>query len=185
MSSLVRMTVAVVALGTSVAAAATAAPRPNVLIVLADDAGWGDFSFAGNASVATPTIDSLARDGAVLKQFCVQPVCSPTRAELLTGRYHPRSGVRGVSLGQERMAPDERTLANVLHDAGYATGCFGKWHKISCRRSPDSPASCSGMKNRSMASISRFFSAVALRNKPLPQRSAIAPSWRASAVAGR
>lgn len=122
------MSAAVVALGASAAAAATAAPHPNVLIVLADDAGWGDFSFAGNASVATPAVDSLARDGAVLKQFCVQPVCSPTRAELLTGRYHPRSGVRGVSLGQERMAADERTLANVFHDAGYATGCFGKWH---------------------------------------------------------
>ncbi len=122
------MSVAVVALGASVAAAATAAPHPNVLIVLADDAGWGDFSFVGNASVATPAVDSLARDGAVLKQFCVQPVCSPTRAELLTGRYHPRSGVRGVSFGQERLAADERTLANVFHDAGYAAGCFGKWH---------------------------------------------------------
>jgi len=128
MTSFLRMSVAVLALGISVAAVATAAAHPNVLIVLADDAGWGDFSFVGNASVATPAVDSLARDGAVLKQFCVQPVCSPTRAELLTGRYHPRSGVRGVSLGQERMAPDERTLANVFHDAGYATGCFGKWH---------------------------------------------------------
>jgi arylsulfatase A-like enzyme len=64
----------------------------------------------------------------VLSQFFVQPVCSPTRAELLTGRYAPRSGVRGVSLGQERMDPAERTLANVFHDAGHATGCFGKWH---------------------------------------------------------
>jgi len=128
MSSLVRIVVAVVALGTSATAAATASASPNVLIVLADDAGWGDFSFVGNSSVATPAVDSLARDGAVLKQFCVQPVCSPTRAELLTGRYHPRSGVRGVSLGQERMAPDERTIANLFHDAGYATGCFGKWH---------------------------------------------------------
>ncbi len=103
-------------------------PRPNLVVVIADDAGWGDFSFVGNASVATPAVDSLAHDGAVLERFCVQPVCSPTRAELLTGRYHPRSGVRGVSLGQERMAPDERTLANLFHDAGYATGCFGKWH---------------------------------------------------------
>lgn len=102
--------------------------RPNLVVVLADDAGWGDFSFVGNAAVATPAVDSLAHDGAILEQFCVQPVCAPTRAELLTGRYHPRSGVRGVSLGQERMAPDERTLAHVFRDAGYATGCFGKWH---------------------------------------------------------
>jgi arylsulfatase A-like enzyme len=126
--SLWRITFAVFALGPSVCAAATKPARTNVLVVLADDAGWGDFSFVGNSSVATPAVDSLARDGAVLSQFCVQPVCSPTRAEFLTGRYHPRSGVRGVSLGQERMAPDERTLANVFHDAGYSTGCFGKWH---------------------------------------------------------
>jgi arylsulfatase A-like enzyme len=101
---------------------------PNVIVILADDAGYGDYSFAGNTNLSTPAIDSLARDGAVLSQFFVQPVCSPTRAELLTGRYAPRSGVRGVSLGQERMDPAERTLANVFHDAGRATGCFGKWH---------------------------------------------------------
>ena len=114
----------------SVAGDAWAKPltRPNVVVVVADDAGWGDFSFVGNRSVATPAVDSLAHDGAILEQFCVQPVCSPTRAELLTGRYHPRSGVRGVTLGQERMAPDEITLANLFHDAGFATGCFGKWH---------------------------------------------------------
>ena len=131
MSVLFRIAV-VVALGGAVDAMATplARPklRPNLVVVVADDAGWGDFSFVGNSSVATPAVDSLAHDGAVLEQFCVQPVCSPTRAELLTGRYHPRSGVRGVSLGQERMAPDERTIASLFHDAGYATGCFGKWH---------------------------------------------------------
>jgi arylsulfatase A-like enzyme len=108
--------------------AADAAARPNVLVIVADDAGWGDYSFTGNTNLATPAIDSLARDGAVLRQFCVQPVCAPTRAELLTGRYHPRSGVRGVTLGQERMDPKERTLARVFRDAGHATGCFGKWH---------------------------------------------------------
>jgi len=109
--------------------AAAAAARPvNVVVIVADDAGWGDHSFVGNTNLATPAIDSLARDGAVLEQFCVQPVCSPTRAELLTGRSHPRSGVRGVSLGEERMDPAERTLADVFHAAGHATGCFGKWH---------------------------------------------------------
>jgi len=109
-------------------ASPTVSQRPNVVVILADDAGYGDYSFVGNTNLSTPAIDSLARDGAVLSQFFVQPVCSPTRAELLTGRYAPRSGVRGVSLGQERMAPAERTLANVFHDAGHATGCFGKWH---------------------------------------------------------
>ena len=110
------------------AAASAGTPRPNVVVILADDAGWGDFSVSGNTDLATPAIDGLARDGAMLETFCVQPVCSPTRAELLTGRYHPRTGVRGVSLGQERMNPDERTLADVLATAGYVTGCFGKWH---------------------------------------------------------
>ena len=101
---------------------------PHVVVILADDAGWGDFSFVGNTNLATPAIDSLARDGAVLEQFFVQPVCAPTRAELLTGRYHPRSGVRGVTRGEERMAGSEQTIANVFQAAGYATGLFGKWH---------------------------------------------------------
>jgi arylsulfatase A-like enzyme len=127
MSFLLRAAAVFLACG-GVDAVATPPARPNLVIVVADDAGWGDFSFVGNAAVDTPAVDSLAHDGAILEQFCVQPVCSPTRAELLTGRYHPRSGVRGVSLGQERMAPDERTLAHVFQDAGYATGCFGKWH---------------------------------------------------------
>jgi len=104
-----------------------AAP-PNVVVFLADDAGYGDFSLTGNTNVATPAIDSLARDGGLLAQFMVQPVCSPTRAELLTGRWYPRGGVRGVAAGDERLAADTTTVAQVFRDAGYATGCFGKWH---------------------------------------------------------
>jgi arylsulfatase A-like enzyme len=107
---------------------AAAGHHPHVVIMLADDAGWGDFSFVGNTNLATPVVDSIARDGAVFEQFFVQPVCAPTRAEFLTGRYHPRSGVRGVTLGEERMAPDEQTIADVFSAAGYATGLFGKWH---------------------------------------------------------
>jgi arylsulfatase A-like enzyme len=61
-------------------------------------------------------------------RFFVQPVCSPTRAEFLTGRYHPRLGVTGVSTGQERMESDEKTIADAFKSAGYATGAFGKWH---------------------------------------------------------
>ena len=102
--------------------------RPNVLVMLADDAGYGDFSLVGNTNLSTPAIDSLARDGGLLQQFMVQPFCSPTRAEFLTGRCHPRTGVRGVTTGQERMAAGERTIAEDFRDAGYATGCFGKWH---------------------------------------------------------
>jgi arylsulfatase A-like enzyme len=105
-----------------------AAERPNVVIFLADDSGWGDYSISGNTQLRTPNIDSIARAGATLDRFYVCAVCSPTRAEFLTGRYHPRTGVRGVSTGQERMNTDEKTLADAFKAAGYATGAFGKWH---------------------------------------------------------
>jgi arylsulfatase A-like enzyme len=108
-------------------ASLTAAP-PNVVVFLADDAGWGDYGASGNTQLRTPNIDSLARDGVSLDRFYVCPVCAPTRAEFLTGRYHPRGGVRGVSLGQERLNLDEKTVADSFKAAGYATGAFGKWH---------------------------------------------------------
>ena len=108
--------------------AAEPATGPNVLVVLADDQGWGDLSLSGNPNLRTPHIDSLAKDGARFERFFVQPVCSPTRAEFLTGRWHPRLGVRGVSTGGERLNLDERTIAEAFRAAGYATGCFGKWH---------------------------------------------------------
>jgi arylsulfatase A-like enzyme len=106
----------------------TAASQPNVVVLLADDAGWGDYSFNGNHQLSTPNIDSLARDGARFDRFFVQPVCSPTRSEFLTGRYHRRLGVYGVSTGQERMNLDEKTFADSFKAAGYVTGIFGKWH---------------------------------------------------------
>jgi len=101
---------------------------PNVVIFLADDQGWGDVGANGNTNLATPRIDSLARDGAVLDRFFVSPVCSPTRAEFLTGRYHLRGGVRDTSRGGERLDLDETTVAEAFKAAGYATGAFGKWH---------------------------------------------------------
>lgn len=106
----------------------SAAERPNVVVFLADDAGWGDYSFSGNQQIDTPNIDSIARGGVSLDRFYVCPVCSPTRAEFLTGRYHPRGGVTGVSTGQERLNVSEKTVADAFHAAGYATGAFGKWH---------------------------------------------------------
>lgn len=107
---------------------ASAATQPNVVILLADDAGWGDYSYNGNKQLATPHIDSIAQQGAHFDRFYVEPVCSPTRAELLTGRYHRRTGVYGVSTGQERMNLDEHTFAESFKAAGYVTGIFGKWH---------------------------------------------------------
>jgi len=101
---------------------------PNVVVFLTDDQGWGDLSLNGNANLSTPNLDSLAKDGASFDRFYVCPVCSPTRAEFLTGRHHVRSGVYSTSAGGERMDLDETTVANLFQDAGYATGAFGKWH---------------------------------------------------------
>ncbi len=101
---------------------------PNVIVILTDDQGWGDLSLNGNTNLNTPNIDSLARDGASFERFYVCPVCSPTRAEFLTGRYHPRGGVYSTSAGGERLDLDERTIADTFKEAGYATAAFGKWH---------------------------------------------------------
>lgn len=107
---------------------AASARQPNVVVFLADDAGWGDYRQNGNLQVNTPSIDRIAKEGVTMDRFFVCPVCSPTRAEFLTGRYHPRTGVKGVSTGQERMNLDEKTIADAFKAAGYATGAFGKWH---------------------------------------------------------
>ena len=111
-----------------VSAASESKARPNVVVILTDDQGWGDLSINGNTSIATPHIDTLARDGATLEYFYVCQVCAPTRAEFLTGRYYPRTGVSGVSRGEGRLNPDETTVADLFKAAGYATGAFGKWH---------------------------------------------------------
>lgn len=107
---------------------AQAASLPNVVVMLADDSGWGDYSVSGNTNIKTPNIDSLARAGASFDRFFVCALCAPTRAEFLTGRYHSRGGVLGVSTGQERLNTDVRTIADHFLAAGYATGAFGKWH---------------------------------------------------------
>ncbi|MEZ6049243.1 MAG: sulfatase-like hydrolase/transferase [Planctomycetaceae bacterium] len=74
--------------------------QPNIVIFLADDQGWGDLSLHGNTNLSTPHIDSIAHEGAQFDRFFVCPVCAPTRAEFLTGRYYARTGVRGVSRGE-------------------------------------------------------------------------------------
>jgi arylsulfatase A-like enzyme len=110
------------------AVSTVAQDKPNIVVILADDQGWGDLSASGSTNLATPNIDSLARDGATIENFYVCHVCAPTRAEFLTGRYFPRTGVSGVSRGQGRLNPDETTIADLFQSAGYATGAFGKWH---------------------------------------------------------
>src|SRR5262249_35902149 len=113
-----------VAAGPALAAEA----RPNVLLILTDDQGWGDIRSHGNDKIDTPTLDRLADSGARFDRFYVSPVCAPTRASLLTGRYHLRTGVSGVTRTYETMRTDEVTLADAFRAAGYATACYGKWH---------------------------------------------------------
>jgi len=102
--------------------------RPNVVLIMTDDQGWGDIHSHGNDVIDTPVMDKLAADGARFERFFVSPVCAPTRASLLTGRYHLRTGTHGVTRGYENMRSEEVTIAEALKQAGYATGCFGKWH---------------------------------------------------------
>jgi len=95
--------------------------KPNVLLILTDDQGFGDVAIH-------PIQDQLAREGIRMNHFYVSPVCAPTRASLLTGRYHYRTGTTWVTRNGEAMRSEEVTLAELFKANGYATGCFGKWH---------------------------------------------------------
>ena len=109
---------------------AKAAPRPHIVLLLADDLGWKDVGYHGS-EIRTPNIDALAAAGARLEQFYVQPVCSPTRSSLMTGRYPIRQGLQvGVIRPWARygLPLEERTLAQALKGAGYRTAITGKWH---------------------------------------------------------
>lgn len=108
---------------------AGAADRPpNVLLIITDDQGYGDLGLHGNEKVQTPNLDALGRESVQLTRFHVSPVCSPTRASLLTGRYNYRTGVVDTFIGRSLMWPDEVTVAEIFSQAGYRTGLFGKWH---------------------------------------------------------
>ena len=102
--------------------------HPNIILILTDDQGWGDLSLNGNKDLHTPNIDKIALNGVRFDRFFVSPVCSPTRAEILTGRHHTRTGVYDVSLGGERINVDEETLGDLFKAAGYRTAAYGKWH---------------------------------------------------------
>ena len=101
---------------------------PNLILILTDDQGFGDLASHGNPWVKTLNLDKLAAEAARFDRFYVSPLCAPTRASLLTGRYHLRTGVVSVSNGLETMNPEEYTLAELFRDNGYRTGIFGKWH---------------------------------------------------------
>ncbi|HXT59158.1 MAG TPA: arylsulfatase [Pirellulales bacterium] len=102
--------------------------RPNVILVMTDDQGYGDLGAHGNPKIKTPNLDRFARQSVEFSQFYVCPVCSPTRSSLLTGRYNYRTGVVDTFVGRSLMFADEVTLAEMLGAAGYRTGIFGKWH---------------------------------------------------------
>ena len=114
----------------SLALHAQTPPRPNIVVFLSDDMGWEQVGFNGGAEVPTPNIDRIAEEGVKLTQFYVQPVCSPTRACLLTGRYAWKNGmeVRPTAQSRHGMLLDERTIAEALREASYATWIVGKWH---------------------------------------------------------
>jgi arylsulfatase A-like enzyme len=111
-------------------AAPADAPKPNIVIIVADDMGYNDAGFMGATQTRTPKLDKLAASGAVLRCHYVQPVCSPTRAALMTGRYATKTGVYTVVRPQAKwgLPLSERTLAQTLKEAGYETAAIGKWH---------------------------------------------------------
>ena len=104
------------------------ATKPNILLILTDDQGYGDLRSTGNDKIDTPTLDRFASEGARFSNFHVSPVCAPTRAALLTGRYPSRCGVYFTVGGAEIMRLKEVTIAQMLKANGYDTGIFGKWH---------------------------------------------------------
>jgi arylsulfatase A-like enzyme len=105
---------------------------PNVIVVLTDDQGYGDFGWTGNPHLRTPAMDRLTAEGTTFTQFNVSPTCSPTRAALLTGRHEFRTGVTHTILGRNYLRADLPTLADRFRAAGYRTGMFGKWHLGDC-----------------------------------------------------
>lgn len=108
--------------------ASSKSDRPNVILIMTDDQGIGDFGFNGNPYVKTANLDKLASESLNLTNFYVSPVCAPTRASLMTGRYSERTGVYDTYNGGAIMSQEEVTIAEILRDSGYKTGIFGKWH---------------------------------------------------------
>ena len=106
----------------------SASERPNILFILTDDQGWWDVGMRGNKDIDTPVLDRLASEGIDFTRFYAAPVCAPTRAGLMTGRYCFRTGLYNTRFGGDTLGIDEITIAQQLKRAGYRTGCFGKWH---------------------------------------------------------
>ena len=102
--------------------------KPNIILIITDDQGYGDIGYNGNSHIKTPNLDLLATNSMRFNNFYVSPVCAPTRSSLLTGRYSLRTGVTDTYNGGAMMSNDEITLAEILRENNYQTGIFGKWH---------------------------------------------------------
>jgi len=112
------------------AAAANRTPAPpNVVLIFTDDQGWFSVGVNGNQVIKTPNMDRIAREGVRFNRFYATPVCTPTRAGLLTGRYYQRTGAYDTYMGRDTLRADEVTLGDLFHSRGYRTGIFGKWHQ--------------------------------------------------------
>jgi len=107
---------------------APAGARPNIVLIMTDDQGWPELGVHGNRDLETPNLDRLAVESTRFSRFYCSPVCTPTRAALMTGRHPQRTGAIDTYMGRDTMAADEVTIAEVLQRAGYRTGQFGKWH---------------------------------------------------------
>ena len=105
-----------------------AAAKPNVVLVITDDQGYGDLSCHGNPILKTPNIDALYRESVRLVDYHVAPTCSPSRAALQSGHWTDRTGVWHTIMGRSLLRENETTLGQVFANGGYATGMFGKWH---------------------------------------------------------
>ena len=106
--------------------------QANIVLIMTDDMGYGDLEFHGNTVIDTPNLDAMAKRSARLTNFYVSPVCAPTRASLMTGRFNYRTRCIDTYIGRAMMDTEEVTIAEILHNAGYATGIFGKWHLRDC-----------------------------------------------------
>lgn len=122
------MLLALCALALPAGAADLKGARPNIILVMTDDQGYGEIGAHGNKAIQTPHLDQMWRESVRFTDFHVSPTCAPTRASLMTGRHEFRSGVTHTIFERERLSPKAVTLAQALQAAGYKTGIFGKWH---------------------------------------------------------
>ena len=114
--------------GASVSAGGLAGKRPNIIMILSDDQGYGDLGRNGNKEIKTPNLDKMYDESVHFEDFHVSPTCSPTRSSIMSGKHEFKNGVTHTILERERMSLKSTTIAQVMKSAGYTTGIFGKWH---------------------------------------------------------